>query len=133
MSNHEDNTQTPSRPTSPTPSLETTVTTNTIIIPATKPDGTPVKIWMCEESREKRRQTQRAYREKKSKEMKEKMKRLEDLEEFANSIHTHHLTLIYSDGVEQHEYQSDDKLDTLLQLLLESLRKNNVITQFKID
>ena len=132
MSNNEDNTQT-SRPTSPTPSLETTVTTNTIIIPATKPDGTPVKIWMCEESREKRRQTQKAYREKKSKELKEKSKRLEDLEEFAKTIHSHQLTLIYSDGVEQHEYQSDDKLDALLSLLLESLRKNNVIHSFKLD
>ena len=132
MSNNEDNTQT-SRPTSPTPSLETTVTTNTIIIPATKPDGTPVKIWMCEESREKRRQTQKAYREKKSKELKEKLKRLEDLEEFAKTIHSHQLTLIYSDGVEQHEYQSDDKLDALLSLLLESLRKNNVIHSFKLD
>ena len=132
MSNNEDTT-TPSRPTSPTPSVDTTVTTNTIIIPATKPDGTPVKIWMCEESREKRRQTQKVYREKKAKELKEKLKRLEDLEEFANTIHSHQLTLIYTDGVEQHEFQSDEKLDALLSVLLEALRKNNVIHSFKLD
>ena len=65
MSNNEDTT-TPSRPTSPTPSVDTTVTTNTIIIPATKPDGTPVKIWMCEESREDRHRKSTERRKRKN-------------------------------------------------------------------
>ena len=133
-------TEQPTRPPSPTPSIDslstnvTAATTNTIIIPATKADGTPVKIWMCAESKEKRKQSQRNYRKRKADELKAKMERLEELEKFADAIDKHRITLIYPDGlVEQETYEFDSKVSEFVSMLLESLRKNNIITQFKID
>ena len=132
--NNDTNSETPTRPTSPTPSIETSVTTNSIIIPATKADGTPVKIWMCAESREKRRKTQKAYREKKSKELKEKMQRLEQLEAIVNGVGIHTLTLVEKNGiVSTQEYRCDDGLVQMLDTFLTKLMEKNIIAEFKID
>ena len=129
--------QEPTRPTSPTPSLETTITSNSIIIPATKADGTPVKIWMCAESREKRRLTQKAYREKKNKELKEKLQRLEQLEAIVNGVQTHNITAIYPQGeVEQYSFkllEEDKPFLDFVKLSLEVMQEKNIIHSFKFD